>query len=48
MVAAPRVKRASPDVMWYEEIHSPDEIGNRRVCFEAHPFHAEFAFLVID
>jgi hypothetical protein len=26
--------------------HSPDEIGNRRVRFEAHPFHAEFAFLV--
>jgi len=28
--------------------HSPDEIGNRRVRFEAHPFHAEFAFLVTD
>jgi hypothetical protein len=28
--------------------HSPDEIGNRRVRFEAHPFHAEFAFLVTN
>ena len=25
--------------------HPPDEIRNRRVRFEAHPFHAEFAFL---
>jgi hypothetical protein len=28
--------------------HPPDEIRNRRVRFEAHPFHAEFAFLVTD
>ena len=28
--------------------HSPDKVGNRRVRFEAHPFHAEFAFLVTD
>jgi hypothetical protein len=28
--------------------HSPDEIGNRPVHFEAHPFHTEFAFLVTD
>ena len=28
--------------------HSPDEIGNRRVRFEAHPLHAEFTFLVTD
>jgi hypothetical protein len=28
--------------------HSPDEIGNRRIRFEAHPFHAKFAFLVTD
>ena len=28
--------------------HSPDEIGNRRIRFEAHPFHATFAFLVTD
>src|SRR5580658_700469 len=28
--------------------HSPDEIGNLRVRFEAHPFHTEFAFLVTD
>jgi hypothetical protein len=28
--------------------HSPDKIGNRRIRFEAHPFHAEFAFLVTD
>ena len=27
---------------------SSDEIGNRRVRFEAHPFHAELAFLVTD
>ena len=26
----------------------PDKIGNRRVCFETHPLHAEFAFLVAD
>ena len=28
--------------------HLPDKIGNRRIRFEAHPFHAEFAFLVTD
>jgi hypothetical protein len=28
--------------------HSPDEIGNRRIGFEAHPFHTEFAFPVLD
>ncbi len=28
--------------------HSPDKIGNRRICLEAHPFHAKFAFLVTD
>jgi hypothetical protein len=28
--------------------HSPDEIGNRRIGFEAHPFHTEFAFPVTD
>ena len=28
--------------------HSPDEIGTRRIRFEAHPFHAKFAFLVTD
>ncbi len=28
--------------------HSPDEFRNRRVRFEAHPFHAEFASLVTD
>ena len=28
--------------------HSPDQIGNRRVRFKAHPFHAEFAFLAAD
>jgi len=26
----------------------PDKIGNRRVCFETHSLHAEFAFLVAD
>ena len=26
----------------------PDEIRDRRVRFEAHPLHAEFAFLVAD
>jgi hypothetical protein len=25
---------------------SPDKVGNRRVCLEAHPFRAEFAVLV--
>ena len=28
--------------------HSSDKVGNRRIRFEAHPFHAEFAFLVTD
>lgn len=28
--------------------HSTDEIGNGGVCFKAHPFHAELAFLVTD
>ena len=28
--------------------HSPDEIGDLRIRFEAHPFHPEFAFLVTD
>ena len=28
--------------------HSPDEIGNRRVRFEAHLFHAKFAFVVTN
>jgi len=28
--------------------NSPDKIGNRGIRFEAHPFHAEFAFLVTD
>lgn len=26
----------------------PDEIGDRRVRFETHPLHAEFAFLMAD
>jgi len=28
--------------------HSPHEVGNRRIPFEAHPFHPKFAFLVTD